>query len=133
MAVKNLLETISIFLEKSPQNVDADRFKTALYFNPLIKGIHHLHIWTMDGNTNYATIHVVSNSENMRVLKEKIRKSALEHNIQHITIEVERNEEKCVEINCKPTKIKKFGCACHGSNGGISFNQKQYAVAIGRN
>ena len=44
-------------------------------WNVEIKGVddvYHIHLWSMDGYNNYATMHVVTKSNNVKELKQKI-------------------------------------------------------------
>ena len=53
----------------------------------------------MDGQSNYATMHVVTNSDSHKI-KETIREELLEHGINHATLELETEDERCHEENC---------------------------------
>ena len=61
--------------------------------------VHHIHIWSMDGQNNYATMHVVTNGDPHRI-KDKIREELREHGIGHATLELEREGEHCHEEHC---------------------------------
>ena len=63
-----------------------------------VEDIHHIHIWSMDGYHNYATMHIVSKSNKIEEIKKEIRKELLEHNICHAILETE--EEACDDIEC---------------------------------
>ncbi len=64
-----------------------------------VKDIHHIHIWSMDGHHNYATMHVVAEGDAHKI-KDNIRKELLEHGIGHATLELEAENEHCHEENC---------------------------------
>ena len=66
-----------------------------------IEDIHHIHVWSMDNINNYATLHIVTNSKNLKELKHRIRKEMSEHNINHVTIEIEDDKEICDSESCK--------------------------------
>ena len=77
-----------------------------------IKGVidvHHIHIWSFDGYNNYATMHVVVKGKNKNI-KDKIRKELAEHKICHVTIEIEKENEICEDVNCseRDTKIEHY-------------------------
>ena len=64
-----------------------------------VEGIHHIHIWSIDGYNNYATMHVVVR-EIDNDIKVKIRKEMKKLNISHVTIELETIEENCEDKKC---------------------------------
>lgn len=98
-AVKNLKEVLDLFLTKIPQNISIEEIKEHLLEIDGVKDIHHIHIWSMDGNHNYATMHVVTDGDT-HTIKHKIRDELLEHGIGHATLELESENEHCHEENC---------------------------------
>lgn len=98
-SIKNLKTIVDLFLEKTPKNICVGEIKEHLLKINGVKDVHHIHIWSMDGYSNYATMHVVSNGENSN-LKKEIREELSEHKIEHVTIEVESEGEECGEIKC---------------------------------
>lgn len=99
-AIKNLKTIIDIFLEKTPNNISIPEIKEHLLKIKGITNIHHIHIWSIDGFNNYATMHVVANPKTKNI-KEKIRQELKEHNINHVTIELETKDELCHNEECK--------------------------------
>lgn len=104
--LKNVKQVVDIILEKTPDNIDIDNLKAELEKEINIKEIHHVHIWSMNGESNYLTMHVVIDNnetrENIIKLKREIKKHLHEKNINHATIEIEYEEEKCNSTNCEP-------------------------------
>ena len=96
---KNLKSILDLFLEKIPNNVSIDEIREHLLKIKDIKDVHHIHIWSIDGVNNYATMHVVIGGNNFSV-KEKVREELREHGISHVTIEIETIDEKCDDIEC---------------------------------
>ena len=99
-AIKGFKKIIDLFLEKTPNNIDVDELKEHLLKIENIISVHHIHVWSIDGYKNYATMHVIS-SEFSKKIKEKIRDELKEHGISHVTIELESEDEQCEEIDCK--------------------------------
>lgn len=99
-AFKNFKEILDLFLEKTPKEVSVDEIKEHLEKIKDINEIHHIHIWSLDGINNYATMHVKANTNNVIKLKKEIRKELLEHGINHVTIEIEEKDEDCKELEC---------------------------------
>ena len=98
-AFKNLKEVLDLFLEKIPHNVDLNEIKTHVLAIDGVKDVHHIHIWSMDGYRNYATLHVVTNSDFSQI-KSKVREELKEHGIHHVTLELETENEQCQEEKC---------------------------------
>ncbi len=99
-AIRNLIEAVNLFLEKTPKGMDISEIKEHILEIKDIIDVHHIHIWTLDGQKNYATMHIVTNAENHQI-KQKIREVLHEYGISHITIELEREDEHCHEKHCK--------------------------------
>ena len=99
-STKNLKEIIDIFLEKTPHNIDIYEIKEHVENIDGVIEVHHIHVWTMDGYNNYATMHVVTNGDPHEI-KEKIREELHEHGICHTTLELESEGECCHEKSCK--------------------------------
>lgn len=99
-ALKNLKEVLGLFLEKTPNGIDIEELKKHLLEIENVDDIHHIHVWSIDGYNNYATMHIVTKAENIKELKVKIRQELSEHNICHAILETE--DEACDEIECNP-------------------------------
>ena len=99
-AVKNLKEALDLFLEKTPSGIDICEIETHISEIDGVKGVHHIHVWSMDGHNNYATMHVVTCGE-AHEIKEKIRRELKEHGIGHATLELEGENEHCHEESCR--------------------------------
>lgn len=99
-AFKNLKNILDLFLEKTPKNISIKNLKNDLLKIKDVVDVHHVHVWSMDGISNYATMHVVTRSDNQKMLKNKIKKELKKIGIIHTTVEIECMEEKCNEKNC---------------------------------
>ncbi len=97
--VRNLKEIFELFLEKAPMSVRINDVKKHIADIEGVLDVHHIHLWSMDGNRNYATVHVVTDSEAQEI-KKQIRKELHEHGIDHVTIEIEKSTEHCHEKEC---------------------------------
>jgi cobalt-zinc-cadmium efflux system protein len=100
-AVKNLGEMLDLFLEKTPHGVSVDEIKEHLCELDGVEGVHHVHVWSMDGQSHYATLHLVlSDGHDGHTVKEAVREELREHGIGHVTMELEAPGEHCHEIDC---------------------------------
>lgn len=98
-AIRNLRDVIDLFLEKIPHGVDPDEIEKHLLAIDGVWGVHHVHVWSIDGQKNYATMHVVVNGDHGEI-KSHIREELAEHGISHVTLELEAEGEECGEHNC---------------------------------
>ena len=98
-AIKNLKNVANLFLEKTPAGIDVDEIKEHILHIDGVTDVHHIHIWSMDGYNNYATMHIVTDREATEVKKE-IREELKEHHIGHVTLELEGTNENCSDECC---------------------------------
>ena len=99
-ALKNFKEIIDLFLEKTPKNVNISELKKHLLEINGVKDIHHVHVWSIDGYNNYATMHVRIEGDSKKI-KQVVKEELKEHGIAHTTIEIEEADECCNDNECK--------------------------------
>ena len=97
-SLKNLKKVLDLFLEKTPEDINIDELKEHLLKIDDVEDIHHIHIWSIDGYKNYATMHIVTKSTDIKNIKKKIREELEEHNICHAILETE--DEICDDVEC---------------------------------
>ena len=102
-AAKNLIGTLKIMLQAVPENVNIDKLSTALSNIQGVSDIHDFHVWSLDGNYNVASLHVVLDRADIHAEK-RIHQSILElldrYHIQHPTVQIERDLKDCTFVNC---------------------------------
>lgn len=98
-ALINARDTINLFLENTPIGISVTDIKDQILKIDKITDVHHIHIWSLDGQTNYATMHIVTDDDGQK-LKETIRALLAENNITHVTLELEHADENCGSGNC---------------------------------
>ena len=98
-ALGNLKEALDLFLEKAPHGIDTAEISEHIKKIEGVIGVHHIHVWSIDGQNNYATMHVVANG-NPHEIKHKVREELEEHGIGHATLEIEAEGELCHEEHC---------------------------------
>ena len=108
-ALKTLKEIVDLFLEKTPVNIDIEEIKKHLLDIKGVMDVHHIHVRSIDGYNNYATMHIVVEG-NYKQIKHKIKEELEEHGINHSTLEFEEKSEKCNNPNCE---IKKSNHSHH--------------------
>ena len=97
-SLKNLKKVLDLFLVKTPNDIDIEELKNHLLEIKDVEDIHHIHVWSIDGYNNYATMHIVSKAKNISKVKKDIREELEEHNICHSILETE--EEICDDKEC---------------------------------
>ena len=101
---KNLKSVFKIIMQGVPQDTNQKKIKSFLEGLDGVENIHDLHIWSMDGQYNVLTVHIVTQQnlhmEALVPLKQKVHKELKTYGINHATLEFETKDEKCVLENC---------------------------------
>lgn len=111
-AVKNLTAAITPLLEKVPHNVEPEQIKQQLEQLDGVLNAHHIHLWTLDGQTNCATVHLVTDAD-PRQIKLAARQVLAGFHIGHATLELERSDEPCPIPQCPAVGIAAHHCHHH--------------------
>ncbi|MBR5314867.1 MAG: cation transporter [Clostridia bacterium] len=98
-AFSHLKEALDLFLVKIPHGIDIEEIKHHLEEIENVLDVHHIHIWSMDGNGHYATMHIVTNGDHSTV-KKSVKEEMHRHGIIHTTLEIESETEQCTEKHC---------------------------------
>lgn len=98
-SLKNFKTILNLFLEKTPEGVSVKDLKKHLLDIDGVVDIHHIHIWSLDGFNNYATMHVVVDKMSADV-KKAIKEELKDHGIDHVTLEIETKKDKCEDVDC---------------------------------
>ena len=101
---RNIRQSLHIILQGSPLEIDLSEVKQSILSIDGVGGVHDLHAWSVDGEYNVLTAHVVlveplSMGEQQQ-LKLLIREKLYAQGIQHGTIEFERVGEECSMEEC---------------------------------
>lgn len=107
-ALKNLHITVIPFLERTPGDVDTQQLKSHLERLDGVLDVHHIHLWTLDGQTNCATLHVVTDADPHQI-KLAVRQVLDEYRIGHATLELETPGEVCTAVQCPAVSVP----VCH--------------------
>ncbi len=99
-AFKNLKEALSLFLLKAPTGLDTEELKGMLLSVKGVKDIHHMHIWSLDGQQNFATLHAVALGDTHEI-KQALRCELAKKGVTHVTLELETEGENCQEPSCR--------------------------------
>ena len=111
-ALKNLGDIFRIFLVKTPEGISVEEVKNRLLALEGVRDVHHIHLWSMDGESVYATLHLVTD-ENPAKIKEAVRHLLSHHGISHVTVELEAVGEACGEPVCRGRVSEHHHCHHH--------------------
>jgi ATP-binding cassette subfamily B protein len=114
-SLERVTEFLDTKVEIEDNNViDVEEIKEHLLEIDGVEDVHHVHVWSMDGYHNCATMHIVTDTTGNEI-KEKIRKELKKYKVGHATLELETSEEKCNEQECY-VEHKKHCCHHHHHN-----------------
>lgn len=96
---RNFYAIFRILLQAAPERMTGDEVKAALVALPGVKEVHDLHVWTLDGEKNIASVHLVvedaASRDNVVAIKHEAVSRLKELGIGHLTVEVEYESEGC--------------------------------------
>ncbi|GEM02541.1 cobalt-zinc-cadmium efflux system protein [Halolactibacillus halophilus] len=102
--VGNLKEIVGIFLQKTPSGVSKSELKQSLE-EELNIHTHHLHLWSLDGERTMLSLHleVKDDLTTNELIEEKsrVRQWLNDHEIDHVTLELEFEKEFCEASDCE--------------------------------
>jgi cobalt-zinc-cadmium efflux system protein len=94
-----LKQTLFIFLQGVPEDLDINKIESKILNIQFVKSIHHMHIWSLEGEHNVFTAHIKiddnSNLNNFKKVKFDVKDILKEYKFEHYTVEVEFNDENC--------------------------------------
>ncbi|MEQ9376196.1 MAG: cation diffusion facilitator family transporter [Imperialibacter sp.] len=101
---RTLSETITIFLQAVPDDVSVKVIHDQLMTIDHVSDVHDIHVWTMDGQYNVLSCHLVveddASSQVVAAVKRDARKVATSFGINHQTFEVETTKDVCEYEDC---------------------------------
>jgi cobalt-zinc-cadmium efflux system protein len=99
-----LKDSLKLSLDGVPTGIDIASIKQKIVAIEGIQSIHHIHIWALSTTENAMTAHLVipnnGTFESATKAKKEIRHLLEHENIQHVTLELEKEMEDCHAENC---------------------------------
>lgn len=97
---KNLKATTYLFLQGVPEELNLENIEAELIKVEGVKSLHHTHLWSLDGENHVLSLHAVifnniASRDSVVQIKKNLRDAVKEFNIQHVTIEMEFENEGC--------------------------------------
>ena len=98
--VCNLKKTLVLFMQAVPEGIDVSALEVKILAIDKVRSIHHLHVWSLDGEHHVLTIHVVIESkstlEDVQRVRKEINALMEEMDFEHTAIQVECEDETCL-------------------------------------
>lgn len=107
---RSLKGIMEVFLEKAPKGFSIDQIKEELLKEENVRDIHHIHLWSIEGNIPIMTFHArlshkVTIEETVSITKNlKARLHELE--ILHSTIQIEFFDNQCDDLDCEEIEVE---------------------------
>lgn len=102
--VVNLREVLRIFLQGVPGNLSIQELEHEIVAKTEVAAVHHTHIWSLEGEKNLLSTHIVvrdeTGREELAALKKRIRELMAARGIKHVTIETDFESESCENESC---------------------------------
>tara|TARA_R110001592_G_scaffold48850_1_gene153139 strand:+ start:8679 stop:9560 length:882 start_codon:yes stop_codon:yes gene_type:complete len=96
---KNLIVTIRIFLQAAPDKALIESIVGELTSLKGVSKIHHIHLWSLDGESHVLTAHLVLTEVveplTQMSIKKNISERLVKYELAHTTIELEYPQETC--------------------------------------
>ncbi len=101
-AIQNVIGVIQVMVESVPPSIDIELLEKKIESVNKVVGVHHVHVWSLDGENSFLTMHVLMEKsvtkEKYGALKLEIKEKLKEEGIMHSTIELEY--DLCKEEIC---------------------------------
>ena len=99
---RNVKSSLKIVLQGFPEDVDQDALASMIRRHPKVNSFHDLHIWSLDGERNIMTVHIVTqevlDQSDQQALKIALKENLKALNISHCTIEIECKDDSCIDL-----------------------------------
>jgi cobalt-zinc-cadmium efflux system protein len=97
--VKNLRKIVQLFLQSVPGTIDSGEIEKKLLAINKVKSVHHTHIWSLDGEHNVLTTHLVvaasATKEDLLWIRNQVRLLLEDADFEHTTVEIGYEHEYC--------------------------------------
>ena len=100
---KSLREAVNILLQGVPKHININDVRRELLAIDGVIGVHDMHIWSLEGETDILTAHIVVDEERLKKpdqTREAVKDVIRKHHVEHSTVELE-SRYFCSGIECK--------------------------------
>jgi cobalt-zinc-cadmium efflux system protein len=99
-----LKDSIRLSLDGVPKEIDGSKLRVQILKIKGVLSMHHTHIWALSTTENAMTAHLVIDRtctfDDAATIKQEIRHFLTHENIQHVTLELEKEGETCSAKDC---------------------------------
>ena len=94
---RNLKKVFSVMLQAAPDSFDAEAFEADVLAIDGIESVHHIHCWSIDGESHVLSAHLVMDdtAADSGEIKERVRDLLDPNDFEHVTLETEHPGEPC--------------------------------------
>lgn len=99
---RNIKESFNIFLQGVPAHINSEEVRQAILSVPGVIGVHDLHIWSLEGETDILTAHIVIDQDQITDIsgvRNTIKNLLNNQHIEHSTLEIETGSS-CTGTTC---------------------------------
>lgn len=100
---KSVIDTIKVFLQATPDRTIRKNIINDLKSLKNVKSVHHVHLWSLDGNNHVLTAHLelglLDGDLTQKDIKQEISAILQRYQLSHTTIELELPDEVCRDGN----------------------------------
>ena len=97
--VRKLRRTGRLFLQGVPPNVNMKALEHRILDVEPIQAVHHMHLWSLDGEHHVFTAHVVLPADTSKAQASQVKRQLVDaintDEMEHMTIEIEFGEDDC--------------------------------------
>ena len=94
-----LKKTMQLFLQAVPDTVNISEIEKQLLAIEKVKSVHHTHVWSLDGERNILTTHLVveadATREDVLKIRNQVRLLLEDADFEHTTVEIGYENEYC--------------------------------------
>jgi cobalt-zinc-cadmium efflux system protein len=110
---KNIKKIFKVLLERAPSGYDVSEIEEKLASVEKVLNIHHLHLWSLEGQTPLITLHALLAEDLIQTEIIEVQKQLInvldDFGIKHTTIQVEFDKSECINDNCESDKPLNIG------------------------
>ncbi|HET8753831.1 MAG TPA: cation transporter, partial [Salinimicrobium sp.] len=81
------------------EDINLDEIESKLLGIPNIASLHHLHVWSLEGDHHVFTTHIklkdINQFQQLLEVKKQVKNVLKQYNFDHYTIETELDKESC--------------------------------------
>ena len=101
-----ILETVNILSEGTPKEIDPEEVQRFIASQPDVKGVHHLHIWSLSSNFYALSAHIVLKDQLIskgylivdRLEKGLMKKFGIEHPTFQLEADLKEEQKEVIKI-----------------------------------